>query len=107
MPTARALLLTATLASLPAGTGAKEIKLVRFVCGSEGAVVDVVSRADDLIMGLSPLPSGCAWLPIGTYGLIGETMFHLDVPGGRVARISRVTTDHCAGFSAGLIELMS
>lgn len=107
MPNALALLLAAALVSLPAKTDAKEIKPVKFVCTSEGAVVDVVSRAGDLIMGLSPLPPGCAWLPFGTYGVIGETMFLINVRGGRVARISRVATDRCVGFSAGLIELLS
>jgi hypothetical protein len=107
MSNLRAFLFGTAVMILPGATTASEIELVKFVCTSEGAVVDVVGRVADLIIGLSPLPSGCAWLSPKTYGTIGDTMFQVDAPGGRVARISRVFADGHVGFSAGLIELLS
>ena len=95
------------LAPFLGGAGVSEIAVVRFVCTSPGAVLDVIRRSDDLIIGLSPLPSGCAWQPMGTTGRIGQTLFYVDGPGGRVARVSPTEVDTQSGFSAGLVELLS
>ena len=107
MPNLYVIWIAMALMSLPVETAAQEVKLVKFLCSSEGGVVDVASRADDLIIGLSPLPSGCAWLPPETYGMIGDTKFQFEVQEGRVARISRVEAVGRVGFSAGLVELLS
>ena len=104
---ARRLVTALTLVSLLSGAGRNEVAIVRFVCTTPGAVLDVILRADDLIIGLSPLPSGCAWQPVGTTGRIGETLFYADGPGGRAARISSTEIDTQTGFSAGLVELLS
>ena len=104
---ARQLVAALGLTLVLGGAGRPETAIVRFVCTTPGAVLDVILRADDLIIGLSPLPSGCAWQPSGTTGRIGETMFYTDGPGGRVARVSSTEIDTRRGFSAGLVELLS
>jgi hypothetical protein len=103
----RVFFLFAALAATPGRTSAQEVDLVKFICTSAGGVHDVILRAESLVMGLSPLPGGCEWLPPETYGTIGETVSHIDTPGHRVARISRVRVQGRAGLSAGLVELLS
>lgn len=84
-----------------------ELAYVMFICSSSGAAVDVVMRSDDLVHGISPLPAGCEWLPFETTGTIGETVLHVDTPGRRFARISRVTVGSRTGYSSGLVDLIS
>jgi len=86
---------------------AAEIELVKFICNSTGGVAEVIAQADDLIVLLSPLPHGCAWLSPGSRGEIGATIFYVDGPGDRMTRVSRVLVNGTSGYSAGLVELLS
>ncbi len=88
-------------------TAQMETTFVKFICTSAPAVVEVVVRVDDLIYGLSPLPTGCTWLPFNTTGTVFETVQHIRTPDGRTARVSRVVVGGRKGFSAGLVEHVS
>lgn len=90
MPSFRSFLIKLTMPHIPAAAAAGDIEAVKSVCNSTGGVAEIVAKADDLVVWLSPLPGGCAWLPATTYGRIGETLFLAEAPGDRVARITHV-----------------
>ena len=103
----RAFVLALGMGWTTGASATEDIQLVKFLCSTPGAVRDVISRSDDLVVGVSRLPSGCRWLPQYTYGRVGATLFYVDTPGRRVSRVSAVTVGKRAGFSAGLVELLS
>ena len=94
--------------ALSADTAAAEdVQLVKFLCNTPQAVQDVIGRSDDLVVGVSGLPSGCRWLPPGTFGDVVATVRYVDTPGGGTARVAAVEVNRRRGFSAGLVELVS
>lgn len=90
---------------------ADEIDTIKFICNSPYTVEDVAidgARADtDMIVGLTPLPTGCAWTHGNREGTIGRTVKIINVPGNRYARVSLVRLNGVTGWSAGIIDLIS
>lgn len=100
------ILLLVLFAALPFQVAAGETDYVKYICTDPHGAAEVVHKSNELIMGLSPLPSGCEWLLPGTVGDIHETLFHMNTPNQETARIAEVTVNGEFGYSSGIVWLL-
>lgn len=94
----------ATILSLLSTTVyAAEIKYIKFVCQDAASVLDVIT-SEDLVIGISNLPSNCDWILHNAEIL--ETYEILDV-NNQYVRVAKVKIENTIGYSAGIIDLTS
>jgi len=85
--------------------------MIFFICKTSAAAEVVALNMEDVIPGLTPLPSGCRWLyPVvlpRNIASIEEIIKAIPFDDGRhavVARVIREKMEH--GYSAGFMELL-